>query len=348
MRAAVISEVGRAPSVGELPDPDPRALVAPEWPVASPSRRAAEDTQPADGLTLVEVRSAALNPLDLHVAAGRFFQGRPQLPYAPGVEGAGVVIESDSAAAGTRVRFEVGHPGYGTNGSLVERAVAPDSTLVELPADIDEDTAAAAGVAGITAMRALDLLEIQSGERVLVLGATGAIGQLALQLARIAGAGHVVAAGRSPQGLERAGELGADACVQLDGREGDELAAAFREAAGGRGVDAVVDPLWGGPAMAALAAGAFGVRLVNFGQAAASETAMSSVPLRNNRATVLGISTAMDPPKVRRDRCAQVLDLVAAGRLTVAHEVLPLDRVAEAWRRQAASPNGKLVLRLDP
>jgi NADPH2:quinone reductase len=113
-------------------------------------------------------------------------------------------------------------------------------------------------------------------------------------------------------------------------------------------VDAVVDPLWGGPAMAALAAGAFGVRLVNFGQAAASETAMSSVPLRNNRATVLGISTAMDPPKVRRDRCAQVLDLVAAGRLTVAHEVLPLDRVAEAWRRQAASPNGKLVLRLDP
>jgi NADPH:quinone reductase len=347
MRAAVISEVGRAPSVGELPDPDPRALVAPEWPVASPSRRAAEETQPADGLTLVEVRSAALNPLDLHVAAGRFFQGRPQLPYAPGVEGAGVVIESDSAAAGTRVRFEVGHPGYGTNGSLVERAVAPDSTLVELPADIDEDTAAAAGVAGITAMRALDLLEIQSGERVLVLGATGAIGQLALQLARIAGAGHVVAAGRSPQGLERADELGADACVQLDGREGDELAAAFREAAGGR-VDAVVDPLWGGPAMAALAAGAFGVRLVNFGQAAASETAMSSVPLRNNRATVLGISTAMDPPKVRRDRCAQVLDLVAAGRLTVAHEVLPLDRVAEAWRRQAASPNGKLVLRLDP
>jgi NADPH2:quinone reductase len=347
MRAAVISEVGRAPSLGELPDPDPRALVAPEWPVASPSRRAAEETQPADGLTLVEVRSAALNPLDLHVAAGRFFQGRPQLPYAPGVEGAGVVIESDSAAAGTRVRFEVGHPGYGTNGSLVERAVAPDSTLVELPADIDEDTAAAAGVAGITAMRALDLLEIQSGERVLVLGATGAIGQLALQLARIAGAGHVVAAGRSPQGLERADELGADACVQLDGREGDELAAAFREAAGGR-VDAVVDPLWGGPAMAALAAGAFGVRLVNFGQAAASETAMSSVPLRNNRATVLGISTAMDPPKVRRDRCAQVLDLVAAGRLTVAHEVLPLDRVAEAWRRQAASPNGKLVLRLDP
>jgi NADPH:quinone reductase len=197
-------------------------------------------------------------------------------------------------------------------------------------------------------MRALDLLEIQRGERVLVLGATGAIGQLAVQLARMAGAGRVVAAGRSPQGLERAGDLGADACVQLDGRERDELSAALREAAGGRGVDAVVDPLWGEPAMAALAAGAFGVRLVNFGQAAGPETTMSSVPLRNNRAAVLGISTAMDPPEVRRDRCARVLRLVAAGRLTVAREVLALDRVAEAWERQAASPNGKLVLRVAP
>jgi NADPH2:quinone reductase len=344
MRAAVISEVGAPPALGELPDPDPDALVAPEWPVADPAGR----TRDSPPLTLIEVRSAALNPLDLHVGAGRFFQGPPRVPYAPGVEGAGVVLRSGALPTGARVRFEVGHPGYGTNGSLVEKAVAPDSTLVELSEGIDDDSAAAAGVAGITATRALDLLDLRKGDRVLVLGATGAIGKLAVQLARLAGAGRVIAAGRDPQALARARELGADASVELDGRERDELAVAFRDAAGGRGVDAVVDPLWGEPAMAALAAGAFGVRLVNFGQAAVGETTMSSVPLRNNRATVLGISTAMDPPELRRARCARVLELVAAGRLQVDREVLALERVADAWHRQGASPNRKLVLRVTP
>lgn len=344
MRAAVISAVGTAPAFGELPDPDPNALAAPEWPVVG-SAGEAPDAPP---LTLIAVRSAALNPLDLHVGAGRFFQGPPQVPYAPGVEGAGVVVQSEAVSAGTRVRFEVGHPGYGTNGSLVERAVAPDSTLVELPDSVDDDSAAAAGVAGITAMRALDLLELTAGQSVLVLGATGAIGQLAVQLARMAGAGRVIAAGRDGRGLARALELGADSAVELNDRDRDELAGAFRDAAGGRGVDAVVDPLWGEPAMAALAAGAFGVRLVNFGQAAAGETTMSSVPLRNNRATILGISTAMDPPELRRARCAHVLGLIAEGRIQVDHDVLPLEQVAEAWRRQGASPRRKLVLRIEP
>jgi hypothetical protein len=78
------------------------------------------------------------------------------------------------------------------------------------------------------------------------------------------------------------------------------------------------------------------------------ETTMSSVALRNNRATVLGISTAMDPPELRRARCARVLELVAAGHLQVDREVLALERVADAWHRQGASPNRKLVLRVTP
>jgi NADPH:quinone reductase-like Zn-dependent oxidoreductase len=346
MRAAVIAAAGESPFVGDLPDPDPDALVGPEWPVSAAAGRSARGSEP-DGLSLIAVRTAALNPLDLHVAAGRFFQGPPQVPYAPGVEGAGVVIQSRALAPGTRVRFEVGHPGYGTNGSLAEKAVAPDSTLVELSDGLDDEAAAAAGVVGITAARALDLLEVRKGDRVLVLGATGSIGQVAVQLAKAAGAHRVVAAGRDAGALARACELGADAAVTLDGRETGELAAAFREAAGGHGVDAVVDPLWGAPAMAALAAGSFGVRLVNFGQAAGADTVVSSVPLRNNRATIRGISTAMDPPELRRDRCARVLELLEAGRLTVDRDVVGLDRVGEAWKRQARSPNRKLVVQLE-
>jgi NADPH:quinone reductase len=345
MRAAVIAATGEPPYVGELPNPDPDRLVGPEWPVSAAAGGSAGESE-SNGLSLIAVRAAALNPLDLHVAAGRFFQGPPQVPYAPGVEGAGVVIQSGSVAPGTRVRFEVGHPGYGTNGSLAEQTVAPDSTLVELSDALDDEAAAAGGVVGITAARALDLLEVREGDRVLVLGATGSIGQLAVQLAKAAGAHRVVAAGRDAGALARACELGADAAVRLDGRDTGELAAAFREAAGGPGVDAVVDPLWGPPAMAALAAGSFGVRLVNFGQAAGSETVVSSVHLRNNRATIRGISTAMDPPELRRDRCARVLQLLEAGRLIVDRDVVGLDGVGEAWARQARSPNCKLVVRL--
>jgi NADPH:quinone reductase-like Zn-dependent oxidoreductase len=346
MRAAVIAAAGESPYVGEIPDPDPGKLVGPEWPVSAAAGGSTRGTQP-DGLSLIAVRAAALNPVDLHVAAGRFFQGPPQVPYAPGVEGAGVVIQSSAVAPGTRVRFEVGHPGYGTSGSLAEKAVAPDSTLVELSDALDDEAAAAAGVVGITAARALDLLEVRRGDRVLVLGATGSIGQVAVQLAKAAGAHRVVAAGRDAGALARACELGADAAVRLDGRQTVELAAAFREAAGGHGVDAVVDPLWGAPAMAALAAGSFGVRLVNFGQAAGADTVVSSVPLRNNRATIRGISTAMDPPELRRDRCARVLELLEAGRLTVDRDVVGLERVGEAWKRQARSPNRKLVVQLE-
>jgi NADPH2:quinone reductase len=346
MRAAVIAAAGESPYVGELADPDPGELVGPEWPVSAAAGGSATRSEP-DGLSLIAVRAAALNPVDLHVAAGRFFQGPPQVPYAPGVEGAGVVIQSSAVAPGTRVRFEVGHPGYGTNGSLAEKAVAPDSTLVELSDALDDEAAAAAGVVGITAARALDLLEVRKGDRVLVLGATGAIGQVAVQLAKAAGAHRVIAAGRDAAALARACELGADAAVRLDGRQTVELAAAFREAAGGHGVDAVVDPLWGAPAMAALAAGSFGVRLVNFGQAAGADTVVSSVPLRNNRATIRGISTAMDPPELRRDRCARVLDLLGAGRLTVDRDVVGLERVGEVWKRQARSPNRKLVVQLE-
>lgn len=345
MRAAVIAATGEPPYVGELPNPDPDRLVGPEWPVSAAAGGSAGESE-SNGLSLIAVRAAALNPLDLHVAAGRFFQGPPQVPYAPGVEGAGVVIQSGSVAPGTRVRFEVGHPGYGTNGSLAEQTVAPDSTLVELSDALDDEAAAAGGVVGITAARALDLLEVREGDRVLVLGATGSIGQLAVQLAKAAGAHRVVAAGRDAGALARACELGADAAVRLDGRDTGELAAAFREAAGGPGVDAVVDPLWGPPAMAALAAGSFGVRLVNFGQAAGSETVVSSVHLRNNRATIRGISTAMDPPELRRNRCARVLQLLEAGRLIVDRDVVGLDGVGEAWARQARSPNCKLVVRL--
>ncbi len=92
---------------------------------------------------------------------------------------------------------------------------------------------------------------VEEGDAVLVLGATGTVGVVALQGARLLGAARVMAAGRRPEGLERARRLGADATVSL---EEEDLVAAFREAFGGDGPSYVIDPLWGEPAVAAATA----------------------------------------------------------------------------------------------
>ncbi|WP_432478192.1 quinone oxidoreductase family protein [Nocardioides sp. GXQ0305] len=342
MWAAVVREAGRVPELARVAVPDPVTTVPPGFPIEhadAPARVPGERAA-----SLVAVTCAALNPIDLHVASGGFFQGPPQVPYVPGVEGVGRVVESAGHPVGTRVRFELGHPGYGADGALADYVVVDDAGLVALPSTVDDEDAAALGVPGITAARALDAADLVEGETVLVLGATGAVGAVAVQLARQRGAGRVVAAGRDAERLARAEELGADAAVVLDDRPAGELAAELREASGG-GVDVVVDPLWGTPAVAALQAGRFGVRLVNVGQAAATSVEMPSVPLRGHRATVRATSTAMDDFGVRRERYREVLDHLAAGRLRLDHVAHPSTAVAEAWEAQRSSPGVRRLVR---
>ena len=123
-----------------------------------------------------------------------------------------------------------------------------------MPDGLDPALAVCLGVAGLAALAAARVARraCEPGETVLVLGASGVVGQIAVQAAQLLGAGRVVAAARSEEGLERARELGADATVPLG--DATDLPAALREAAGGDGFDVVLDPLWGEPALAALTA----------------------------------------------------------------------------------------------
>jgi NADPH2:quinone reductase len=319
MRAALVQELGSPPRVGEWEAP-PRG----------------------EGQALVEVAAAPLNPIEIRVAS-RGFARRAQPPYVPGLEGAGRVVESDRLPPGTRVRFEpAALPGFGSHGTLAELAAVEEESLVELPDAVDDASAAALGVVGITAALALDRAAVQAGERALVLGATGAVGQAALQLARTRGAGRIVAAGRSAEGLQRARELGADAAVQL---EGDDLADQFTQAAGGD-LDVVVDPLWGEPAMAALTVLAERGRLVNVGQTAGADVRLPIDQIRNRQGAVHAISSGWTPVADKAIVYRALLDDVAAGRLDVDHDVVPLDEIAGAWERQAQSPGRKLVIRV--
>ena len=312
MKAAVIEQIGTLPVVKDVDEP-----------------------VRASGQTLIEVTAAPINPIDISTAAGRYPGGSPETPFVAGREAVGRVIESDSFATGARV--------YGAAlGFLAERAAAPDDAFVQIDADVDDALAACLGVAGLAAWLALEWRgDLREGETVLVLGASGAVGLIAVQAAKLLGAGRVVAAARNPEGLERARSLGADASVKLD--EHDDLAAAFMDACDGQ-LDLVIDPLWGEPGTAAVKATSFGGRVVQLGQSAGKDAMLESGWIRTKLLSLLGHTNFAAPTEVRTDTYARMVRHAAAGELTVDYELLPLERAAAAWERQQASPGRKLVL----
>jgi NADPH:quinone reductase len=331
MRAAVVEAVGAPPAVVEVDDP-----------------------RPGVGEAVVRMATATLSPVDLHIAAGRFFDGPPAPPYAPGIEGVGMVEAGERLSPGTRVRVEFVHPGYGRNGTLAEYAVVPEEAdgsrresqaqAFPIPDELDDVAGAALGASAYTALwvleRAAEAGARLEGAHVLVVGATGSVGQIAVQLARLMGAARVVAAGRSSARLERALALGADAAVELDG---ERLSERFVEAAGGR-LDVALEPLWGEPARAALEALSPGGVLVNFGQVAATMAELPSLPLRNRRVSVVGHSGAWTTPAERRDAFER-FHALAGGAVKLDVEELSLDDVPRGWERLARSAGRKLVAR---
>jgi NADPH2:quinone reductase len=338
VRAAVVEAMGRPPAPTE---------------VREPRRRPGE--------ALVRIGAAALNPVELHIWNGHFFDGPPRPPYVIGLEGVGVVEEGERLARGTRVRVEFVHPGYGRDGAVAEYAVAPEepdasdrasqASVAPIGDQLDETAAAALGVPVFTALMCLERAEEAGasleGAHVLVIGATGAVGMVAVQLAKLMGAARVVAAGRNGERLERALSLGADAAVELgDGLGAGELRDRFAAAAGGR-LDVALDPLWGEPARAGVDALTREGVYVSFGQAASPVAELSGIPLRNRRITVVGHSGAWATPDDRRaalDRAFELAERRGAG-LTLDTEEVALEEIGEAWERLSRSAGRKLVVK---
>jgi NADPH2:quinone reductase len=184
---------------------------------------------------------------------------------------------------------------------------------------------------------------VRKDDRVLVLGATGTVGLVAVQAAKLLGATHVVAAGRNPERLQRAAELGADATVNLD--DGD-LVAAFKKAAGGDGPTHIVDRLWGDPAVAAIQAAAPGWRLVQIGQSAGGEATVASAAIRGKMGELLGYTDFAVPKDTFREQYVRLAGHAGAGAIVFDIETYPLERVAEAWERQANGASAKIVVTL--
>jgi NADPH2:quinone reductase len=184
---------------------------------------------------------------------------------------------------------------------------------------------------------------VRNDDRVLVLGATGTAGLVAVQAAKLLGAKRVVAVGRNAERLQRAAELGADATVSLG--EGD-LVTAFKEAAGGDGPTYIVDTLWGAPAVAALQAAAPGWRLVQVGQSGGAEATVASAVIRGKMGELYGYTDFAVPKDEFREQYLRLVGHAAAGEISFDIETYPLERIAEAWERQANGAHAKIVITL--
>ena len=314
MRAVVVRELGSTPVLGELDEPVREG-----------------------GQALVETVAVGLNPVDLAIAAGTFYGGHPPLPFVPGREGIGRIVEGSGFPAGTLVcTLNTG------SGSLAERFVAAESEMWEISDGTDPVRAAALGIAGIAGWLAVaERGRIRRGDRVLVLGGTGTVGSVAVQAARLLGASRVVAAGRDPARLERTRRLGANATVTL---AGGDLERAFRDAFPDGGPDLVIAPLWGEPAGAAIAIAPVGMRLVNLGQSAGAEISLTSAAVRGRRLEIIGHTVFEAPLDDLASAHRAMLGHVAAGELDVDVDVYPLERAPEAWEIQRAGPGRKLVV----
>ncbi|HEX6755562.1 MAG TPA: zinc-binding dehydrogenase [Mycobacteriales bacterium] len=314
MRAALLTRYGRPPAVAER-----------EWPVPGPDQ------------ILVRVTAAPIAPLDLLCATGTSYFGAPALPYVPGVQGVGRLESGDRVWFSTYAGMKPG------DGSLAEAAAAAET--VPLTADVPDPLVAALGLSAVAAWMALTWRAgLRPGERVLVLGAGGAVGQVAVQAAVALGASAVVAASRRAAHRELAAARGAGATVDLsDASDVDGLADRMRAAAGGP-VDVVVDPVGGAAATAALLVLGPHGRLVHLGASGGPTATFSSAALRSGSHSILGYTNNALDPAQRAAALTAVLELAAAGRCDVTHETVALDAVAEAWTRAGTAPDGRLVV----
>lgn len=319
MYAAVLHALGTVPRYEQFPEP----LI-----------------ENKDHETIVHVHAASLKPVDRQLASGSHYASQRALPCVCGVDGVGHLDD------GQRVFFGGPRPPHG---AMAQRTVVPRAFTFPVPENLDDATAAALPNPGISAWLSLAYrAKLVAGENVLILGATGVTGRLALQIAKLLGAARVVAAGRNQQALNSLADLGADATISLE-LPVPELTEAFVREAGPAGFQVVIDYLWGQPAQTCLtamtrtefAAIRSETRFVQVGESAGPTISLPAAVLRSTALTILG--TAGIPPRdILVKAFHQVMAHAAEGSLRIDTETVPLADIQNAWDR--VQPGRRTVL----
>lgn len=308
MKAAVINVLGQPPRYQEFDEP-----------------------APSESEVLIRVRAAGLHPIVKALASGSHYLSTGEVPFVAGLDGVGTRPD------GSRVFFGSARKPWGSMG---ERTVTPRARCLPLPDSIDDLQAAAIVNPGMSAWLSLkERAGLQRGETVLILGATGVAGQVAIQAARHLGASRVVAAGRNLDVLQ---SESLDGLVSLTQPE-DAIREAFAAEAR-KGIDVVIDYLWGRPTELLLEALAKGfnaeagrsTRLVEVGESAGKTVSLPGAILRSVDLKLMGSGFGSVPLQRVLDAVPIFFSLAAAGTLRVSTESVPLAQVEAAWNRKEA------------
>jgi NADPH:quinone reductase-like Zn-dependent oxidoreductase len=322
MKAAIVTSAGTKPIFGEFQSPTSR-----------------------EGLEVVTVTAAALTNLTKGRAAGSHYSADNNYPFVPGVDGVGTLAD------GRRVYFAMPEAPFG---AMAEQTLVDPHRTITLPDTLDDVAAAALANPGMSCFAALiERARFRAGETVLINGATGAAGMVAVQIAKQLGAGKVIVTGRNAQELEALPSLGADVVIPFDLRSknsrgvGDfeeALTAVFAD-----GLDVVVDYLWGTSARTIIVAvakaveDAHPVRFVQVGEASREPVELPAAALRSSAIQIMGSGLKSVSLHKLLEGIRQTFDMAAHGKLYLPTEVVPLATVTENWE---ASSKPRLVFAL--
>jgi len=307
MRALCLHQLGGAFSVDDLPDP-----------------------VPAHGQIVVDIAFAAVNPLDIWVSRGDIGVAAAHLPWVPGTEATGYI-------AGRPVFVRGNGLGVTLPGLASERAVVPPATVMDLPEGLDLALAAALGTAGTTAWNSVHTkAHVVAGDRVVVLGASGGVGTVAVQLARATGATVWAQTGSAAKAISI---TGADhVFVAADGAQLRAALVAIRPTV-------VLDALGGDYTGAAIDGLEPGGRLVIYGTSAHEEGRFNVRRIYRKGLSIFGYTNIVEPVERQQAVLATLFAALCDGTLRVPHEIIPLAEAHNAHQRLLdRAVEGKLVI----
>jgi NADPH:quinone reductase-like Zn-dependent oxidoreductase len=317
MKSAIVVEAGRTPIYGDFPEPMPVA-----------------------GEALVSITAAALSNVVKSRASGTHYSSSGRLPFVVGIDGVGRLED------GRRVYFALPRAPFG---SMSERTVVQSDQCISLPDDLDDVTAAAIANPGLSAWAALtERARFTAGEVVLVNGATGAAGRLAIQIAKYMGARKVIATGRNKEVLESLAGLGADVTIPL-GDDANALEDALMQQFNSDGIDVVLDYLWGPSAERIIIAGAKAgkeavpIRFVHIGSMSAPDITLPSAALRSSAITLMGSGIGSIPVSRMLAAIGELMKATVPAGFQIATRSAPLSEVETVWANAESLPRTVFV-----
>jgi NADPH:quinone reductase-like Zn-dependent oxidoreductase len=310
MKAAVVQAVGKTPVYTDFGEPTTE-----------------------DGKELISVRAAALSHFTKGRASGAHYSSHAAFPSVVGADGVGVTRD------GRRVYFLLPEAPHG---AMAEKTTVRSAQCIEVPSEIDGITAAAIANPGMSAWAALaGRAHLKPGETVLINGATGTAGRLAVQIAKYMGASKVIATGRDEQALKEVRDLGADVVIPfqlgtLQPHGSKEYEAALKQQFA-MGVNVVVDYLWGKSAEAVIVAiakaveDATPVRFVQVGGASREDIQLPGAAFRSSAIALMGSGHKSIPLPGLLAAIKSVFEAVVPAKLKITTKSVPLAEVEKVW-----------------